>query len=446
MKRLFIIIFAAVSVCAGDYFGIEVVDEATGRGVPLVELRTVNGVRFWTDSNGIVAFHEPGLMNREVWFHVRSDGYEFPKDGFGNAGVRLRPRAGASHKIKIKRTNIAERLYRTTGEGIYRDSILIGRPAPIKFPALNGEVAGQDTVIVTDYRGKRYWFWGDTDRIAYPLGNYAVSGATSEIPGLDPALGVDFTYFTNKEGFSRAMCPDFGKGLHWIESVFTLKDPAGRERMVARVSSQDGLKPAYAWHFAVWNDDKEHFESLLKWDLNQSHDSSHPFKRGGYIYLYPNYRVKEDWHSVTNLASYEAYALDGKWVAGAPRTRMDDWISLKEAGSGKEVKVGRGSVFWNEFRKRWILIGWVYSGEVWYSEAPEPTGPWERAVKVMEHPNYTFYNPTQHPFFDQQGGRFIYFEGTYTAEFSAAKEKTPRYNYNQIMYRLDLSDPRLKLE
>ncbi len=29
--------------------------------------------------------------------------------------------------------------------------------------------------------------------------------------------------------------------------------------------------------------------------------------------------------------------------------------------------------------------------------------------------------------------------------FSAAKTPTPRYNYNQIMYRLDLADPRLDL-
>ena len=50
---------------AEDYFQIRIVDEATGRGVPLVEVTTVNGIRQWTDSAGIVAFHEPGLMNRE---------------------------------------------------------------------------------------------------------------------------------------------------------------------------------------------------------------------------------------------------------------------------------------------------------------------------------------------------------------------------------------------
>jgi hypothetical protein len=40
----------------------------------------------------------------------------------------------------------------------------------------------------------------------------------------------------------------------------------------------------------------------------------------------------------------------------------------------------------------------------------------------------------------------IYFEGTYNELISGAKQATPRYDYNQIMYRLDLDDPRLKLE
>jgi hypothetical protein len=84
-------------------------------------------------------------------------------------------------------------------------------------------------------------------------------------------------------------------------------------------------------------------------------------------------------------------------------------------------------------------------GEVWYAEADAPEGPWRFARKVATHPNYSFYNSCHHPFFDQKGGRLIYFEGTYTADFSAAASKTPRYNYNQLMYRLDLADPRVKL-
>src|SRR4026208_1432091 len=71
------------------YFGIQVVDEATDRGVPLIELRTVNDIALVTDSAGWIAFHEPGLIDREVFFAVEGPGYEHAKDGFGMRGVRL---------------------------------------------------------------------------------------------------------------------------------------------------------------------------------------------------------------------------------------------------------------------------------------------------------------------------------------------------------------------
>src|SRR5271166_478022 len=144
-------------------FRIEVVDEETGRGVPLVELKTVNQIRYVTDSNGIVAFDEPGLLGLRVFFHIKSHGYEFPKDGFGNRGLALDTRAGGSARIKIKRLNIARRLYRVTGAGIYRDSLLTGTPVPTLAPVLNAQVLGQDSVCTAIFEGKIYWFWGDTN-------------------------------------------------------------------------------------------------------------------------------------------------------------------------------------------------------------------------------------------------------------------------------------------
>ena len=47
---------------------------------------------------------------------------------------------------------------------------------------------------------------------------------------------------------------------------------------------------------------------------------------------------------------------------------------------------------------------------------------------------------------DQEGGRYIYLEGTYTMAFAGTKTPTPRYDYNQVMYRLDLADERLRAE
>ncbi len=83
-------------------------------------------------------------------------------------------------------------------------------------------------------------------------------------------------------------------------------------------------------------------------------------------------------------------------------------------------------------------------GEVYYAEAPAPEGPWSPAIKVVTHDRYSFYNPKQHPMLAQQDGRFIYFEGTYTKMFSGNPTSTPRYDYNQVMYRLDLAKPWVK--
>src|SRR5690349_21322068 len=84
-----------------SYFGIEVVDDNTGRGVPMVELQTTSGLSLYTDSNGYVAFYEPGLMNQKVWFAVSAHGYEFAADGFGLRGVSLLTAPGKVQKLKI---------------------------------------------------------------------------------------------------------------------------------------------------------------------------------------------------------------------------------------------------------------------------------------------------------------------------------------------------------
>ena len=47
---------SSAQAAPNDYFAIEVVDDSTGRGVPLVALITVNGVSSWTDSQGLPPF------------------------------------------------------------------------------------------------------------------------------------------------------------------------------------------------------------------------------------------------------------------------------------------------------------------------------------------------------------------------------------------------------
>ena|SRR5258708_2635531 len=85
---------AAPSEEAGRYFAIQVVDEQTGRGVPMVELQTTSGIRYYTDSGGLIAFDEPGLMDRRVYFGISAHGYEYPPDGFGSRGIVLKTTPG----------------------------------------------------------------------------------------------------------------------------------------------------------------------------------------------------------------------------------------------------------------------------------------------------------------------------------------------------------------
>ena len=80
--------------------------------------------------------------------------------------------------LTLERRNLAERLYRITGQDLYRDSLLLGRETPLAEPLGSGRVAGQDSVLAVPYRGRLYWFWGDTNRLSYPLGIFRTAGAT----------------------------------------------------------------------------------------------------------------------------------------------------------------------------------------------------------------------------------------------------------------------------
>ncbi|MBI3281665.1 MAG: hypothetical protein HYZ57_17700 [Acidobacteria bacterium] len=489
-----LLLAGAIGLPASNYFKIAVVDEATGRGVPLVELSTRNSLAFWTDSNGIIAFDEPGLMDQRVKFTVSSHGYELPgaPDGSWAADVKR----GSSATLKLRRVNIAERLYRITGEGIYRDSVLTGEPVPIRKPLLNARVVGQDTVTTALYKGKIYWVWGDTNGPAeFSL---ACSGATSELPasgGLDPSRGVDLSYFAGPSGFSKSVCNVPGPGMKWNFWMAALKDEKGIERLALRYRSMKDLGKPIESALLIWNDTKETFERLAVFDEDFDRQIPiHPFRatdgRQDYLYLpdpYPSVRIPASLKAVTDPRQWEVFtclmagtrysktgarlhrSADGRliyaWkrntdpvgfdrqhelIAAGRMKAEEGWYQLRDVVTDAPVKPHAGSVFWNDYRRRWVLIveenrGSEDNGEIWFAEADTPAGPWVYARKVVTHNKYTFYNPAQHPFFDQEGGRLIYFEGTYSDTFSGAPRKTPHYNYNQIMYRLALDDPRLEL-
>lgn len=504
-------ILALVPVARGQErpFVIEVIDEQTGRGVPLVELETTSSVRYVTDSAGLVALDDPALMGRRVFFTVSSFGYEFPADGFGIRGRALEPRPGGAATLKLKRLNVAERLYRATGEGIYRDTMLAGRKPPIDHPLLNAQVTGQDSVQSLVYRDKIHFFWGDTGKLSYPLGNFSMTGATADLPGrggLDPSVGINLKYFQDEEGFTRKMAPLPEPGAVWLDGFMVVPDPAGKPRMLAHFSRMKDLSTRVERGLMAFDDDKGIFQRLAPVPLDAPlAPGGHPLEvtvgKTKYLYFpvpYPAVRVRAEWASVTDLVSYEGFTclkqgarydksdppLDRddhgrprfSWKKETPpleprqlaeliksgRIKRDECpFRLAAAEDGKPILLHGSSVAWNRYRERYVMIGLEQFGssmlgEIWYAEAAAPEGPWDKAVKVATHhrevgggwaarsENMDLYNPRHHPFLDQEGGRIIYFEGTYTNSFSGNPTKTPRYEYNNLMYRLDLSDPRLK--
>lgn len=431
-------------------FGIQVVDEATGRGVPLVELRTTSEVRYITDSAGWIAFDEPAWMGKKLWFTITSHGYEVPADGFGFRGVALIPEPGKTAVVKVKRVNIAERLYRITGEGIYRDSLLLGKPVALKQPLLNGRVMGQDSVLTVPYKGKLYWFWGDTARPEYPLGHFGTAGATSSLAD-NPDQAINLTYFTDAAGFSRPMLPSSKPGPIWVTGVAVVEDGT---KLICYYMRMKSLGECVERGLAVFDEAKQVFVPVAQFDAAKpSPLSGHPFlaKSNGKDYLVGTYdghdplpcvRVAPRLAALKDPGAYEHFTESGWQKGGKPLT-----LALRDSQTRQPVKPHGGSVFYNAYKKRWVMVveesGGKSSliGELWYADAPTALGPWDFAVKIVTHNKYDFYNPTQHPFFDR--GKFLYFEGTYVNTFSGNPEATPRYNYNQILYRLDLEEKRL---
>lgn len=507
MKNVFQIIIGFLYLANGitiyaqkpqDYFKIKVVDEETGRGVPMVELKSTNSVRYYTDNNGIIAYFEPGLMDREVYFRITSPGYEYPPDFFGNPGKAFKVAKGDSVIIKIKRKNVAERLYRYTGEGLYHHSLKLGYPVSVKHPVINAEITGLDGTIARLYKNKIFWTWGDTGRLSGAMGHFAISGATSELPcngGLDPDKGVELTFFEDEKGFSKKMCPIPGPGMVWNFWMGLLADTSGREKLIMNYRRMKSLGETYESGLAVFNDEKEIFEPFFKYDSDTNpgpHGQHLEANIKGDNYYYFSYtmpysvRTIADLEHIMDVNSYETFTCLKKgtkysgisseidrneegeivysWKAGSDHVDFDrqmklvelgiikedeGWIQFIDIDNGERIRPQTGSIYWNKYRKKWVMIlqskELLPLGDTWYAEGDTPVGPWIYVKKIATHNKYNFYNVTQHPLFDKENGRFIYFDGTYSILLSQTTHETPRYDYNPIMYRLDLADPRLYL-
>ncbi len=440
----------ALALC-GPSFGapcrIEIVDKSCGWPVPMVELETLHHVKFVSDNAGVIAFDLPELMGRETWFSINGQGYGVDKDGFGNAGVRFKPESGQTHRVEVERKIIARRLGRVTGGGLFGESQKLGAELGWRESGL----LGQDSVQNAEFGGKLFWMWGDTTLPQYPLGLFGSPGAVTgprPLAAFEPPLRLPLDYFKSAKGELKNLADMPGEGPTWVSGLVSLPDKNGKEHLVLTYSKDRGFVHIYEKGLATWDDASESFQRLkVVWRENTS--AGEPAIPDGHVVKWTDDSGQRwvlfcnPFPAVRCPATFEAWQDEHVWEGLKPPKE------LRAAGSGEKVRPQSGSMAWNAWRKRWVAI-FVQGdgkssalGEVWYAESREPMGPWGLAVKVLSHDNYSFYNPSLHAEFTPPNSPILLFEGTCTAEFADHPPKTPRYDYNQVMYRLDLDDARL---
>jgi hypothetical protein len=427
---------------------LEVVEKGSGWPVPLVELRTTHQVRLVTDNAGVIALDLPELMQRETWFDVIGHGYGMPPDGFGYRGVRLTPIPGATLRLEVTRSSLARRLGRITGAGLFAESQKLGQELAWR----ESGIVGCDSVQNALHRGRLFWLWGDTSVAAYPLGIFHATAATtavSPLASLTPPLRLPLDYVSDGKGLPRAVGRMAGDGPTWVTGCLSLPDRDGASRLVGCYVKIRPPMEATQWGQCVWNEATASFDPLrLIWTQSPSAPKPPPLPEG-HASLWTDAQGKA-WVLFGNpLPTLRCPATFAAWQDSATWEVLRPQETIPAATEGTHVKPHSGSCAWNPWRQRWVTVFMeafgkpAAFGEVWYAEAPEPTGPWGPAVKILSHDNYTFYNPRLHPEFTAADSPILLFEGTYTQQFADRPPPTPRYEYNQILYRLDLDDPAL---
>ena len=437
--------FGWIGLCVADKpFVIKVVDAENGWPVPLVKLKTTSKVSFVTDNAGIVAFDLPELMGRESWLFVDGDGYEVEPDGFGYHGLRVTPEQGKTHTIKVQRKILARRIGRLTGSGLYAESQKCGLHTDWKDQG----ITGCDSIRLAPHKGSLHWVWGDTGLPRYPLGLFQALGAKTKLAPLEkfePPLKLRFDYFRGDDGRPRNTAEMPGPGPTWLDAIVSLPDDAGDHKLVCYYVKIKKPMVVYQSGLCVWNEQTKRFDKLKElW--NQSNDNEkQPTAPMGHVTLWTD-EDKVQWALFGDPFPFlKCKATFAAWQDPDQWETIDAPDTVKSI-DGDQIRVHRGSIAWNEYRKKWVCVfGQVYGkpsmlGEIWYTEAASPFGPWQGAVKILSHKNYSFYNPRLQHDLTPKDADFILFEGTYTHTFSGNPVQTPRYDYNQILYRLNLDD------
>ncbi|MFM2096720.1 MAG: hypothetical protein RIS70_3844, partial [Planctomycetota bacterium] len=407
---------AVSSSLSGEPFRISVREKGTGWPVPLIELRTTDHYRWVTDNAGVVAFDLPEAMGHTTWLSVSGHGYEVPADGLGSRGVQIHPSPGGSVEIEVVRKNVAQRVGRLTGAGLFAES---EKCDPTMRKGIDLGIVGCDSIQNAVHRGRLYWFWGDTTLRKYPLGIFHATGATTGLPPqgkLVPPLRMPLEYFVDDEQQPKAVAKMPGDGPTWLTGVVSLNDRQGTPRLVASYMKVKPPLTIYQWGLAVWNESSQVFEPLrIVWTQSEDTPKAPPIPEGhavqwtdeqGKAWIlfgnpFPRLRCPDSFEAWQDPATWEPLqfpsVITSVTTVDAPKSNSPDTAGAASQGPNSteapkhEVVPHSGSLAWNPYRKKWIGVFMEHFGkpsgfgEVWYVEGTSPLGPWGRAVKIVSH-------------------------------------------------------------
>ena len=447
-----------------EYFGVRVVDSSSGRGIPAARVSVLHWLDQWSDSLGYVAFQEPALATpTQLFVTVESDNYD-------KLAVSLNASLGRSLSLQLRRQLPAERLYRVTGPGIFRDAVLLGAKLPPAAAAvaasdsdLSHGIAGQDAMISAQFRDKIVLSFGDTRSASDGAGQTMTSNALAPTQAFSRERildGLPLSYSLSPSGETRPSLPlhvsersvcEFGmpfarKGTNDSSVEIGALSATSRGLFVVFTKRPRGnMGPSWAdcttccWGIARYDIDTRVYRPQVLFPLKSpmfgrvTASQSLVTTEDGVERIYftvqkPIVRVAVS--AIANLSAFEEVAV------ASPFTDQDinRAAVTHVASAGLFVMIAEG----REPRM----------GDILAATAKSLAGPWSSLCRIASS-NLThnaLYNPSIHTTINGSSGAEIIWSATlsdgYTTN-SVHKQDgltVPRYNYEVIMHRVRLDD------
>lgn len=463
----------------GQMFTLLVTDRVTGRALPGAIVITPHRT-YVTDSSGAAAIYETGLMNTHASIALAADGYMLAP-----ASVDVVPGLTRTLSIEPDPDQIAVRLYRLNGPGIFRDRVLLGQSTS---QGVNADMMSQDGPMTAVYRGNLYWTFGDTNHQRADHSNYRGSAASSSLTA-DPERWFPLTYVHQIDGREAAIAPtsefDHAGALAWPGGLVGVPDAQGIERLYSTFGIIENAWDTVAIGVGRYNDTTHIFERKAWLDLAKpSRPGAHAFEVSDGMQSYLHYenltRIPATEAGLLDQDGYQTFtALDADGNAARDATgriryawkpqtaeltasnaasagaARDELLSghLREArstaGAPHAIPIVASARDYDPYRKRYVEIiteeqnQFIARDATWYAEGDTPMGPWVYARRITGRGSRSIYNPTILPLQKNDGAQ-LFFAAVYSNSYVPVPP-LPYYNYSVVMHMLDVSDLRTAL-